>query len=257
MGRFVKVFVVAIILFLTVGLLIPAIAKVRETSDRTSCFNHLQAIGLSLKSYHEVHRFYPFAAIPAPSLPPEKRWSWLMSLAPFFEATNFYVRMEGEKGWEAEENRYLAITGLPFLQCPGFPEKTPTSIFASTHYIGIAGLGPNAAMLPPEDPSAGYFGYERKLTLTDIKAGASNLLVAIETTQANGAWTAGGSSTVRGLEDDGSPYVGLNLQFGGNLPGGANVLFADGSIRFLSESIDLRLFRAMATTQGSKEIPPE
>ena len=48
-----------------------------------------------------------------------------------------------------------------------------------------------------------------------------------------------------------------NRQFGGNHPGGANVLFADGSARFISESIDPKVFEALSTMAGGEAVPAD
>jgi prepilin-type processing-associated H-X9-DG protein len=69
--------------------------------------------------------------------------------------------------------------------------------------------------------------------------------------RASGAWTAGGPATVRGLNED-DPYLAIDGQFGGIHRGGANVLFADASVRFFPESGDSQMFKAMATVLGSK-----
>jgi len=115
------------------------------------------------------------------------------------------------------------------------------------------GLGEEAATLPAEDPRAGFFGFERRLARQDIEAQSSRLLIALETSRASGAWSAAGSSTVRGLEEQ-EPCFGANARFGGNHPGGANALFADASVRFVRESMDLQVVRAMATVLGSKRV---
>jgi prepilin-type processing-associated H-X9-DG protein len=62
--------------------------------------------------------------------------------------------------------------------------------------------------------------------------------------------------TVRGLEPQTSPYLGRASPFGGTHAGGAIVLFADGSARFLKESISPEVFQALATIAGGEEVGP-
>jgi prepilin-type processing-associated H-X9-DG protein len=90
----------------------------------------------------------------------------------------------------------------------------------------------------------------------DIKDGTGATLAVIETASANGPWTAGGPPTVRGLDPGRQPYLGRGRQFGGTHPGGAMALFADGSVRFLRESIDPKTFEALATIAGREEVRP-
>jgi prepilin-type processing-associated H-X9-DG protein len=101
-----------------------------------------------------------------------------------------------------------------------------------------------------EDRRAGFFGYERTFKLEDFKNHAGSILMLAETSQLNGAWTAAGLPTTRGLIPDGSPYMGAGGQFGGNHRHGANVAFADGSVRFVEQSIDPAVWEAMATLSG-------
>jgi prepilin-type processing-associated H-X9-DG protein len=245
--------VLLLILVVVGGLLVTAVARVREAGAKVQCWNNLRAIGLALDNYQDTNNHFPQAAEPNLSLPPERRLSWLVSIGPYVEATNIFVRMDRQQGWDAEENRYLALTVLRYLQCPSHPDRPPVSTLAPTHYVGITGLGTDAATLPPEDSRAGFFGYDRTLTLPGRKNGTSALLVAIETAQADGAWTAGGWPTVRGLEENGPPYLGIDGQFGGTHRGGANALFADASVRFLRTPGDSPALRAIVTIQGSAE----
>jgi prepilin-type processing-associated H-X9-DG protein len=173
-------------------------------------------------------------------------------MVPFAEADDLYFRINMKKGWNSEENRFLALITLHYLQCPSYPDRSPENTLIPSHYVGIAGLGADAAALPLEDPRAGFFGFERQLKLSGIQGHTSTLLFALETLQVSGAWTAGGTATVRGLEENGLPYVGPKGQFGGIHRGGMNAAFADGSVRFIRDSVDPKVLEALATIQGSK-----
>ena len=124
-----------------------------------------------------------------------------------------------------------------------------------TWYVGIAGVGADAPALPEGDPRCGVFGYERRTPPGGIKDGASNTLLLAETGLDNGPWTAGGTATVRGLLADRRPYVGRGCQFGGLHRGGVMVAMADGSVRFLRESIEPRVFEALSTVAGGETLP--
>jgi prepilin-type processing-associated H-X9-DG protein len=83
-----------------------------------------------------------------------------------------------------------------------------------------------------------------------------------ETSWENGPWTAGGFPTVRGLAFNGMPYFGKNGQFCAvhrrsvlsNGPMLTNIVFADGSVRAFSETIEPKVFEAMATIAGGEAI---
>jgi prepilin-type processing-associated H-X9-DG protein len=158
--------------------------------------------------------------------------------------------MDRQKSWDADENRYLALTSYPVFQCPSYPDRPSDSPFAPTHYVGVGGLGADAASLPLKDRRAGFFGYQRPLTADDIKD-CAGLIMVMETGRVSGPWTAAGRPTVRGLEDD-SPYIGAGGQFGGAHGKVVNVVFTDGSVRSMEESTNPSIIEALATIEGSK-----
>ena len=257
MRKAVNVLVVVVVLLLVAGLGLRAIVKVQEAAARTSCSNNLKQIGLALLNYHDTMNRFPAAAMPNPALAPESRLSWIVSIVPYAEADRIYSKMAREKGWDAEENRFAALQRMAYLRCPSYPEGPPVSTVVPAHYLGPAGIGPDAVSLPAGAPGAGFFGYERKLTLADLQRPAADVLMVIETCNAGGAWTAAGPPTVRGLDRDRPPYLGADGPFGGNHPGGANAAFADGSVRFLSDQMSPREFEALVTIKADKTAEGE
>jgi prepilin-type processing-associated H-X9-DG protein len=252
--RVAKLAVIGIILILIGGVLIVAISKVRAAAHRIQCLNNLKQLGLAIHNYHDTYNRFPPAAKPNPNLSPEHRLSWVYCIVPFVESSPLFTKFDGTKAWDAEDNRFAALMTYRITQCPSYPDRPPTSKFYPTHYLGITGVGKNAAELPLEDPKAGFFGYERKVSLKDIKDDHATTLMVMETAWASGAWTAGGPATVRGLDPEGTPYLGVPGQFGGNHPGGANAVFADASVHFLQSSLDPQVVEAMATIAGGEEI---
>src|SRR5216683_1502719 len=240
--RVIQLIVVAFVILIVGSLLVIAVGKVREAANRAQCTNNLRQIGLATRNYHDTFGCFPPAGKINAILPIEHRLSWLYLIVPFVENDNLYQQFNQDQAWDSEKNRIFPLTVWYRLhECPSFPGNPPTSKFIPTHYLGISGLGMDAATLPLEDPKAGFFGYDRKLRKEDIQNGLSNTLAVVETAWAGGAWTAAPES-VRGLDPAGSPYLGVPQQFGGNHPGGANVLFADSSVRFLESSFDPSLF---------------
>ena len=252
----VQALIVALVLVAAGGLLIVGITTIRESATRMRCSNNLKQIGLACDNYRSTYGgHFPRATEPNSQLPPERRLSWLVGIQPFVEASDLLARLERDKGWD-EENRYLALTVLRNLHCPAAIDQPPVGALIPTHYVGIAGLGPSAASLPRKDARAGVFGYDRTLFYSDIEGHASTLLLAIETTRLRGAWSAGGPATVRGLDEDDLPYLGRAGQFGGTHRGGALAAFADGSARFMADSVDPTVLEALATIEGSATAGP-
>ena len=194
--------------------------------------------------------------MPNRELPPEKRLSWLVAIYPYAQASPLYSKMKKEASWDAEENRFAALTVLRLFQCPAYPPGFPISTLVPSHYVGIAGIGLDAAALPSSNP-CGFFGYDRELALSDIEGYKSTLVAVAETGQASGAWTAGGPATVRGLESGGAPYLAVGGPFGGYHWGGVNVLMADASVRLLSRDTAPEVLEAMAVLHHKQSTPPE
>jgi prepilin-type processing-associated H-X9-DG protein len=234
------------------GIALVAIARSRAEYARTACQNNLRRFGLALPEYHDVNNHFPPAAFPNPDLPPERRLGWTIDLSAYTEDECAYpIFLRTEKSWDDEENLHAAERCPHELMCPGHPGQPPHGTPQPTSYIGITGIGADAASLPEGDPRAGFFGYERKLTRGDLGERSGQILVLLETAQVDGAWTAAGRPTARGLEPGGSPYIGPGGQFGGIHRGGASALFADGSVRFLQEPVDPTALEAMATLKGA------
>jgi prepilin-type processing-associated H-X9-DG protein len=247
---------VAFILLIVGSVLMVAVAKVREAAKKTQCANILKQVGLAVHNYYHTFRYFPPAGRINANLPVEKRLSWLYLITPFVESSNLYREFDQNQAWDSEKNRMIPLTvWYPVYHCPSYPDRPATSKFIPTNYLGITGLGTDAATFPLDDPKAGFFGYERKLRFEDIKKGPSTTLAVAETAWVGGAWTAA-PEAVRGLDPDGSPYLGVPQQFGGNHAGGANVLFADGSVRFLESSFDSHELERMATIAASSPDSP-
>jgi hypothetical protein len=132
-----------------------------------------------------------------------------------------------------------------------------------THYVGVAGVGLDAATLPSSDPRAGYFGYDRRITKKDVHDGTSNTILVVETGSSLGPWAAG-STTVRGLDAEDTPYVGQGRPFGrshpahtillGKPPVLAQMLLGDGSVCSVRNSISATTFEALATIAGDDTV---
>lgn len=244
--------IVFLILLTCSGIFTVFIGKVREAGARTQCRNNCQLIGIAMTTYQEINNGYPSAAMPNARLPEEQRLSWLVVLNPYVEASKLYARMDKEKSWDADENRFAAEMRLAFLICPGCPMQQSDGSLAPTHYVGISDVGANAIVLSRDDRHAGIFGYDRPVKLQELKRGAGETILVVETSHIQGAWTAAGAPTTRGFDPGNPPYCGRSGQFGGNHRQGANVVFADGSVRLIERSVAPPVWEAMATLRGDE-----
>jgi len=248
------------------GLLFSGISKMHEAAGRANCNNNVRDIGVSIQNYLDVNACFPPGTVRNQLLPAEKRLSWLVEILPYIESTNLVF--DKKKSWDAEENLRLRdpkgtrrnVGEYRLFLCPSNPIRADLDWPGLSHYVGIAGLGRDAAELSlreGEDSAirrdVGFFGYDRKIKPEDIPDGLATTLAVAETRAENGPWTAGGRATVRGLDSQ-LPYLGSGGQIGGNHIGRAMVLMADGSARFIGESIQPKVFEALATIAGGEEV---
>lgn len=227
---------------------------VQEKSQEAGCTNNLRQLGEAIQRYQVHHeKQFPPGTVLHSLLPPEKRLSWEAAIVPFLAekgpAGKKREKLAGaisfKEAWDTTANAGLRQNVAPFL-CPSFGRELAPDRVGLTSYVGIAGVGREAAVLPLTDPNAGFFGYDRRLRASDISASLSATMTAIETTHANGPWAAGGTPTVRGLEPDCAHYIGSGSAFGGLHRAGANVLWADGAVHLVSEQIDPDVFQLEA-----------
>ena len=230
------------------ALLLPAVQSARTAARRSQSRNNLKQIGLALHNHHEVYNSFPAATIENKDLKPEERLSWLVSLLPFIEQAPLFDVIDREQGWKSDDNAdWMAVT-VPTLVNPQVADDQD----GVTHYVGIAGVGKDAATLPINGKGVGAFGYNRKLRLRDVTDGISNTMCVTEASKNYGSWGAGGKSTLRSLTR--KPYINGPDGIGSPFPGGLNVLMLDGSVRFLSENIDPEVMEALVTIRGQEVI---
>ncbi len=234
-----------------VALLLPAVQSARSAARRTQSKNNLKQIGLAMHNYHDTFGNFPAGTHPNEDLKVEKRLSWMADILPFLEQAALFEQIDFEQGWDSEENQLAAQSHLQVYLNPGLPLDTNVE-FGQTHYVGIAGVGKDAPTLPIGAEGVGIFGYNRVTRMRDILDGTSNTMAVSEVSESPGAWAAGGKPTIRALVN--KPYIGGKDGFGGESPDGCNVLFADGSVRFISKNVDPELFEKLATMAGGEVV---
>ncbi len=234
------------------ALLLPAVQQAREAARRTQDRNNLKQIGLAMHNFHDAYHNFPVGTVDAPDLKPDKRLSWMASILPFIEQVETSNMLDKKKAWDDAANQAARQRQIePFLN-PSVGQPTDPVGNGLSHYAGMAGVGEDAPTLPKTDKRAGIFGYDRKVSVRDIRDGTSNTIAVVNVDQRLGPWAAGGSPTIRALTKE--PYIHGPDGIGGKHPGGANVLMADGSVRFISQNVDPTIMRALVTMNGGEVI---
>jgi Protein of unknown function (DUF1559) len=197
--------------------------------------------------------------------PPDLRVSWMADLLPYLGPEQAALVVDRQKSWQDKDgNAEVAGVLVPQFLDPAYP---PSSFWvrhagsdrdaATTHFVGIAGVGLDAAEYAAGDPAVanklGIFGYDRVTRLDDVKDKTSHtILMAQVPPYYKRPWLAGGGATVMGVPETGSIRPFVSTQREGKR--GTHVVMADGSVRFITENVSDEVFKALCTISGGETV---
>lgn len=260
--RILVIGLVAVSIFLGLGLLVTAIVRQRADADKETVKKNLMELGQFAAHYGkavEAKKVPDLAVVPpgtvVPSkLPPDRRLSWAVPMLPLMDqkrqkTVDLIPKIDLAKAWDEDGNAEVARSRIKVLLCPAVPPEFRDGEPAVTQIVGVAGVGRDAAALPIDSPKAGSFRYDSPTPLDAFPDGTSSTLLFGETNRDLGPWIRGGQSTLRGIVEN-EALIGTGGQFGGIHEGGAWFGFADGGARFLNERIEPKVLLALATRSG-------
>jgi prepilin-type processing-associated H-X9-DG protein len=276
----VKIAIVAAVVLFISGLGVIGIIQWREKANRARCQDHLRQVGwYGLWEYVDqsfafpngrnapgvppflppdreprADRRFPPGTIPHAKLAPDDRLSWHVQILPHIGQSAIYERLNLSLGWNGEPNRHLVQAIVKQYVCPSLYEPAGFAP-ALTHFVGVSGIGEDAAYLNLASPKAGLLRNDDGTPIGAIKDGLSYTLSIIETSNAPGPWMAGGSATLRGISSQSAPLLGKGRAFGGAHPRGVNAAFADGHIRFIAESVSPAILESFAGIADGADLP--
>jgi prepilin-type processing-associated H-X9-DG protein/prepilin-type N-terminal cleavage/methylation domain-containing protein len=283
----VELLVVIAIVAALLGLLLPAVQKTRAAASRLACTNNLKQIGLALHSYHDTGGALPPGLTPRRKGEPFPDMGWLTRLLPFVEQQPLWdlttVAYAERPSNPYGLPHYGIMTPIKVFGCPADGRVTSAQVthqdlrVALSSYLGV--LGTNLSR------NDGALYWDSRIRLTDILDGMSNTLMVGERPPSADFWygwwyaaqgqaRSGSADTVLGVrevrfaDDEYTPgcppgpyrFVQGSLtnpcdvfHFWSLHSGGANFLFADGSVQFLAYSAD-SVLPALSTRAGGEVV---
>jgi prepilin-type N-terminal cleavage/methylation domain-containing protein/prepilin-type processing-associated H-X9-DG protein len=296
----IELLVVIAIIAILIGLLLPAVQKVREAAARMKCSNNLKQIGIACHNYATSHG----------GLPPERTFlasggawyqgrvrGWGVFILPYLEQDNLYRQYQLERNFYDAVNQPVVTTPVSVYQCPSAPAGRvfqglpvppsyavdPNLKAAAGDYFSFRGYyDPVQVPAAPRQNGTLAANVERKVT--DVRDGTSNTVMIGEIAGRPewwvngrrqpevppdqfshfnwvGPWASYNANWINGYTEDGlNPFgpcsVNCNNQLGVYAfhTGGANGLFADGSVRFLRAGTNVHALYALISSDGGEMV---
>jgi prepilin-type N-terminal cleavage/methylation domain-containing protein len=224
----IELLVVIAIIAILIGLLLPAVQKIREAANRAKCQNNLKQIGLGLANHEAQFGYFPPGALRSPATgtvgPFYQKFgvtangvnhSWTIFLLPFIEQDNLYRKYSINLDWSNPANQAVRETPLAVLVCPSTPklnrfdQKTVNGLsvkLAAGDYAPdnaystvLEGIG----LVDPTTNPNGVLQVNQAWSIPEILDGASNTSVIAEDAGRPDRWQAGKLKTVNGQTDGG------------------------------------------------------
>jgi len=181
----IELLVVIAIIAILIGLLLPAVQKIREAANRIKCENNLKQLGLALHNYNDTNQYLPGNIRPAATGTVRVRWATF--LLPYYEQDNVYKIYNQNVNWSDPVNLPAVSLRLKVLECPSSPRperqdsnpefSTWTPSIAINDYAGVYGIDPALVQQGVVEIAApGILSKTDKVRLTDVTDGLSNTI---------------------------------------------------------------------------------
>jgi prepilin-type N-terminal cleavage/methylation domain-containing protein/prepilin-type processing-associated H-X9-DG protein len=236
----IELLVVIAIIAILIGLLLPAVQKVREAAARMSCTNNLKQLGLALHNFHDSNGFFPPSATSTafnPGWGPTQGWGQF--LLPYIEQGAMASLYRWDKNWSDPLNQPVVTVPLKVMLCPSAPgnrmdtappsttpagpwSASPTD-YTPTTRIAQGAITANWVTYQPGDIN-GMMVTNMRLRFADIQDGTSNTIALAEDAGRPQRWQMGKLITAQ-LADSAASWADRNNLIA---PTGAK---ADGSSR--------------------------
>jgi prepilin-type N-terminal cleavage/methylation domain-containing protein/prepilin-type processing-associated H-X9-DG protein len=256
----VELLVVIAIIGILIGMLVPAVGGMQEAARRSTCQNRLAQLGMALQKYESGHDVLPPGSTnpkgPIHNVPQGIQLSWTVHLLPYLDETATFKQIDLAAGAYAEKNAAVRSLRIAAFACPsqrsGIETPTPPCDYAGCHHQveapiaednhGVLFLNSHISQRDVTD------GVQHTIYLGEKRCGADDL-----------GWMSGTRATLRNtgtpIDKTDEEKVANDLfvgGFGAYHPAGANFLFGDGAVRFISRDIDQDVYQQLGDRADGK-----
>ena len=228
------------------ALLHPAVQTAREAVRRMQCSNNEKEMVLVLHNYYAANgAFPPLCTVDEKGKPLH---SWRVLILPYMEQSALYEQIRLDEPWNSDHNQQFHSQMPLIYQCPSNPSKGCTysattgniAVFPGEALLGRGGFVPATTA---EKATGLNFG--------DYEDGLSNTIAIVEVKEPFNWMDPTADIT---LEELVNGINTANGRVGSFHPGGCNVGLFDATVRFISETIDKTILRAMGTIDGGESV---
>ena len=289
----IELLVVIAIIAVLIGLLLPAVQKVREAAARIKCKNNLKQIGLALHNYHDRMNGFPpgyQTAVASDNSDLGPGWGWGAYLLDDLEQSPLKSRIRFDLQISDPANAPVRVMVLPVYSCPSEVKPgtftvvdqggAPVCDVARGNYVamnGVLGVSGDAY------DNNGAFLRNKNMRIRDIKDGLSNTVFVGEraSNMSDVTWTGAVTNGVvpairyplladQLANAELAPALVMAHGSRSHLPNnplvfdadatssyhtqGVNFLFGDGSVRPVNNSISGLVYEALLTRAGGEPV---
>jgi prepilin-type N-terminal cleavage/methylation domain-containing protein len=283
----IELLVVIAIIAILVALLLPAVQQAREAARRTQCKNNLKQIGLALHNYHDLQSSFPSGWIGVDLVnrwqDPEgiSGWGWAAMILPQMDQAPLFGQIRPDVSLLHALNAKPRAVTLPMFRCPSdigeekwnlndeasgsFLVQLPTA-----NYIASFGTGEledcEGQPTPFQCVGNGATYHNSRIRMAQITDGLSNTIhIGERKSKPADGWFSTWVGVAAGSEEafarilggaDHTPNFPENHfdDFSSHHTGGAHFVLGDGSVRFITENINLGLYQALHTINKNEVI---
>ena len=181
----IELLVVIAIIAVLIGMLLPAVQKVRAAGNRAACQNNLHQLALALHGHHDAHGYFPAGRDPWP-----KPFSAQAHLLPFVEQENLQRLVDFNQPTSTGVNLTASQTVVRLFLCPADigNGRVNGSLYAGNNYAGNVGTGVNAGDYLTGD---GVFLLNHPIGFKDVTDGSAFTAAFSELLLGNGVTSSG------------------------------------------------------------------